>query len=485
MLARPRSTLRPADASDAAVLVLLTLAALDFGLEQSIIIAALPQLATHYHASLVAIGWLAVAFLLAAIVAVPVVGRLGDLFGKRRMLLVSLVAYMVGSLVCAVAHSVSLVIAGRAVQGLGAAVFPLILALARDIVPARVLPRAIGAFVGTANLSVGIGFLLGAVLVDKVSPASIFWFLFAYSALLTICVFAFVAESPARKHVKVDLAGAALLGTGLVALLLAISKGEVWGWSSGAIVGLFAVAAVSLAAFVLVERRVRQPLFDLAFVTKRPFVIVNLCAITYGFAFFQFVFLVPQIAGTPASSGYGLGLSTTQIGLLLLPPSAVGLAAGWLAGREVDRIGPSTIIIGAALVGAAAYGMLAGSHDSVAAVVVGTALIGVGWGAIPASFYRVVLGHARLDTSAASASVTRVFQNIGASLGTTVVLVVLSNGGFTGPYRSDSAFVRAFTLGAGAAVLVALAGLAILMTGAEVLPSPGLEASVPGSYRQR
>ena len=482
MSAIPHGEAPPADASTAVVLVLFTLAALDFGLEQSIIIAALPRLATYYHASLIAIGWLAVAFLLAAIVAVPLVGRLGDLFGKRRMLLVSLNAYTLGSLLCALAHSVPLVIVGRAVQGAGAAVVPLMLGLARDVVPPNLLSRAIGIVVGAANLGVGIGFLVGALLVDKVSPAALFWFLFIFSALLAVSVFGLVAESPVRTRVPVDLAGAALLGTGLVALLLAISKGEAWSWASGAVLGLFALAAIALTAFALVEGRVRRPLFDLAFITKQPFVISNVCALTYGFAFFQFVFLIPQIAGAPTTSVYGLGLSTTQIGLILLPPSAAGFAAGWLAGRTVDHIGPSAVVTVAALLGAGGYAVLAVSHDSLAALVSCTAAIGVGWGAIPASFYQVVLRHADLDKSAVSASVTRVFQNIGASLGATVVVVVLSNGGFTGPFRADDAFVRAFALGAAATGLVVIAGLALHIAGARSATSTEIQAtSVPSA----
>lgn len=459
MVANAQTVARPANPATATLLVVFTLAALDLGLEQSIIIAALPRLALHYHASLIAIGWLAIAFLLAAIVAVPFVGRLGDLYGKRRMLLFSLNAFTLGSLLCAIAHSVPLVIIGRGVQGAGAAVVPLMLGLARDIVPPRLLSRAIGVVVGAANLGVGIGFLVGALLVDKVSPAALFWFLFLFSALLTIIAFGLVPESPFRARVPVDVAGAALLGGGLASLLLALSKGETWGWSSVAILGLFAAALVALTAFVLVERRVRHPLFDLGLVSRRPSVMANACALAYGFAFFQFVFLIPQIAGTPTASGYGLGLSTTQIGLLLLPPSAAGFLAGWLAGRVVDRIGPSAVVTAAAGLGAGAYAILAISHDSLAALILCTAAIGVGWGAIPASFYRVMLGQADVDESAVSASVTRVFQNIGASLGATVVLVIVSNGGFNGLFRADEAFVRAFAVGAAGAMLVVAAGL--------------------------
>jgi MFS family permease len=449
----------PAEALTAGGLFVLTLGALDFGLEQSIIVPALPRLAVHYHASAIAVAWLATAFLLAATVAVPLFGRLGDLFGKRRLLLIALAAFAIGSLICALADSIPAAIAGRAVQGAGAAVAPLTLGLAKDTVPPQQLPRAIGAVVGAANVGAALGFLASGLLVDWFSPAAIFWFLVGFGALLAAGVYGFVLESPVRTRVSLDFAGAALLGTGLSTLLLAISKGQAWGWSSAAVVGLFAGAAAAFVAFALVEQRVRQPLLDLTLVAARPFANANICAFTFGFAFFLAVYLLPQIAGAPEESGYGLGLSTTQIGLLLLPTSVAGFAAGWAAGHSIRRVGSSALVVIAAAVGVGAYIVLALSHDTVAALTIGSAAVGIGWGAIPTSFYPVVLGRAGADRSGVAVSVPLVFRNIGASLGVTVAFVVLEGGGFSGPFRADGAFVRGFALAAAAAALALVAGL--------------------------
>src|SRR5262249_27308095 len=158
--------------------------ALDFGLEQSIIVPALPSLARHYETSIIGVTWLATGFLLSAAVAVPLFGRLGDLFGKKRMILVSLTAFSLGSLVCALPSSIGLAIAGRGVQGLGAAVAPLTLGLARDTETPEHLPRTIGAVIGSANVGGGIGFLASGLLVDTFSPAAIFWFLCGAGAVL-------------------------------------------------------------------------------------------------------------------------------------------------------------------------------------------------------------------------------------------------------------------------------------------------------------
>jgi MFS family permease len=171
------------------------------------------------------------------------------------------------------------------------------------------------------------------------------------------------------------------------------------------------------------------------------------------------VYLIPLIAGAPEASGYGLALSTTQIGLVLLPTSAAGFAAAWLAGRMVDRVGSSTLVVAAAVVGAVAYALLAVSHDTVAALVVGSAAVGVGWSAVPTSVYAVVLGHADADKSAVAVSVPLIFRNIGASIGVTVALVVVSSGGRTGPFLAEDGFGRGFGLGAAAAGLLVAAGL--------------------------
>src|SRR5262249_42182777 len=158
-------------------------------------------------------------------------------------------------------------------------------------------------------------------------------------------------ESPVRARVPLDLAGASVLSAGLVSLLLGISEGTRWGWHSPRILGLFAAAALLLALFVAVESRVREPLVDLRLVTTRPFANANVSAITFGFAFFIGVFVVPLIAAAPEASGYGLDLSTTQVGLLLVPTSIAGFLAGWAGGRAVDRVGPRALVAAGSLVG--------------------------------------------------------------------------------------------------------------------------------------
>jgi len=441
-----------------ASVVVLSLGALDFGLEASIVLPALPALARHYHGSLVGIGWFAVAFQVVAVAAVPLLGRLGDVVGKRPVLLWALMAFAGGSLLCAITHSIGLAIAGRAIQGFGAAVAPLGLAIARDTLPRARLPRAIGVLVGAATFSGAIGFLLSGLLVDQFSSAALFWFLFAFAVFVLALTFAYVQESPERATGYVDLAGALLASTGLGALLLAISEGNNWGWSSGRIVGLFIAAAVLLALFAAVEARVSKPLLDLSLLARRPNGNANLCALLFGFAFFLSAYVVPQIAARPEASGYGLGFSTTKIGLLLTPACIVGGGAGWAAGRLVDRLGPRALVSVGSALGVVAYLSLALEHGSAAALAGGTAGTGVSWGLILTGIYAVVMRSVAADTSGVAAAVIAATRITGTAVGAQAAFAVIAASGAVGAFPADAGFTRAFVMaaiGAGATLVAA------------------------------
>jgi predicted MFS family arabinose efflux permease len=268
-----------------------------------------------------------------------------------------------------------------------------------------------------------------------------------------------VEESPSRTADSLDLTGGGLLGVGLVALLLALSKGSDWGWSSAKICVLFVVSAVALTAFAAVERRVEAPLVDLQLVVRKPFVSTNLCAVTFGFAFFSATYILPLIAATPPRSGYGLGLSTTRIGLLLAATSIASLAAAWGGGRVVDRIGSRLLAMAGACFGLVGYCVLAASHSSATALAVGTATVAVGAGLIPTATLSVVLRNARSDKTGVAPAVTLLFRGLGLSVGLTVTFAVISGAGLDGLFRNEVGFTRAYLVGAAGAVFALLAAL--------------------------
>jgi MFS family permease len=429
-------------------LLVLAFGAADFGLESSIVLPALPVIAQEYSASLISVSWLATGFLLASVVAVPLFGRIGDLFGRRRMLLIALGAFGIGSLMCAVADSIELLIAGRIVQGAGAAVGPLALGIARDTLPREQLTRGIGILVGAAGAGAAIGYLVSGVLVDEVSVESLFWLLFAAAIVLAAGVVALVPAPPPRARASVDVGGAVLVASGLASLLLAISKGNDWGWDSGRVVVLFAGAAALLTAFLVVENRMRQPLIDPTFIAKRPFLQAHVCALAVGIAFAAVVIVVPQIAALPEVVGYGLGYSVTSIGLLLVPMALASIVAAWIAGRIVDLIGPRALMAIGAAAALAAYLLLIAAHDSAAPIATGAAGVGLAVGFCVTAIISVVARAAPLDKTSVAVAVHAVVRTSGIAIGTAATAAIITGAGLVGPLPAESGYTDAFVMGA-------------------------------------
>jgi MFS family permease len=431
-------------------MLVLAFGAADFGLESSIVLPALPVFAQEHSASLISVSWLATGFLLASAVAVPLLGRLGDIFGRRRLLLVGLGAFTVGSLICALAGSIGVLIAGRIVQGIGAAVGPLALGIARDSLPRERIGPAIGILVGAAGAGAAIGFLLSGVLVDLFSAAAIFWFLFGVALVLLVAAVALVPDTRAGPRIPVDAGGAALLALGLAALLLAISKGNDWGWDSGRVLGLFAGSAALLAAFAAVELHRSWPLVDLAFVARHPFANAITCAFAVGAAFAVVTIVVPQLAALPTVTGYGLGYSTTETGLLLLPMAVASMVAAWVAGRFVDAVGSRRLMAAGSAVALAAYGSLILAHGSAAEIAVATGAIGVAVGLTITGIASVVVHAAPMDKTSIAVAMNAIVRTTGIAVGTAATAAIITAAVLVGPVPlpSESGFTRAFGLGA-------------------------------------
>jgi MFS family permease len=429
-------------------LFVLAVGSLDIGLEQSLVLPALPALARHYESSLIATSWIATGFLLASVVGIPLLGRLGDVFGRRRLLFVALGAFTIGGLICALSNTIELVIVGRIIQGLGSAAGALMLGLLRDAVPAERLTRSIGIIIGGVSAGGAIGSVLSGVLVDHVSVRSIFWFLSALSLAIMLGAFLLVPESPQRARVPIDVSGAVVLASGLAALLLAISKGNDWGWSSASIILLFAASAVLLALFALIESRARQPLVDLALVARTPFANAGVCAFAAGYSFFVVLIVVPQIAAIPEISGYGFGYSTTETGLLLVPMAVVAMAAGWTAGRIVERVGPRLLMATGSAVGVAAYAFASLAHENAVQISLLTAGVGVTFGFTLTGIAAIVVRDASADKTSIAAGVNGVLRTTGSAIAAAAAVAIITGSGKIGPFPAEVGYTRAFVMGA-------------------------------------
>ncbi|MFB6783536.1 MULTISPECIES: MFS transporter [unclassified Streptomyces] len=426
------------------------------------LIAELPQI---LHTTSSNAAWVITVTLLVAAVFVPVSGRLGDLLGKRRMLIACSVPLIVGSVVCALSSSVIPMIIGRGLQGMGMGMLPLGIALLRDVVPAEKLSSSIA----LVSASMGIGGGLGLPIASAVAQYTNWRVLFWGSAVLAVAVAALIwfliPDVPAgAKGQRFDLPGALGLGAGLVSLLLAVSKGADWGWGSATTLGLFAAAVVILVGWGMWELRTRDPLVDLRTTARPRVLLTNLASIFVGTAMYASMLVVPQLLQFPEATGYGLGQSMLAAGLWMAPGGLMMMIVSPLGGKLTDARGPKFTLISGVLVIAAGYGLslaLMGSAWGLMLVTIVTSSgVGLAYGAMPA----LIMGSVPLSETAAANGFNTLMRSLGTSVGAAVIGVVLAQmttttGGYT--FASEDGFRTALMIGGGVALLGAVIAAAI------------------------
>ena len=437
-------------------------AALAYSLAQTMVIPALPELQQEFHAGPADATWLLTAFLLTSSIATPLLGRLGDMHGKEHWLLISLAIFGVGSLVAAVAGSLTVMIAGRAIQGAGGAIFPLAIGIIRDEFPRERVAPAIGTVSAMFGIGGGAGLVLAGIFVDHGSISWIFWLSVATTALAALATWLWVPESPVRVRARIDWVGGALLSMTLLALLLPISEGNTWGWTSPRVLGLFAAAAVFAVLWARWELRVVDPLVDLALMRQRPVWTTNVAACAIGFAMFGSFVLVPQFVQTPAVVGYGFGASVTESGLFLLPSALLMLFAGPLSGRLGARYGSRVPLALGALSSGLSYALLATFHGARIDIYLSSVLLGLGVGLALAAMANLVVEAVPPDVTGVASAINAIMRTIGGAIGAQVAAAIVSGALAEGAqYPAESGFTGAFAMSAAASGVALLVCFAI------------------------
>ncbi|MEV4755827.1 MFS transporter [Micromonospora sp. NPDC049559] len=446
------------------VVVVLALAGIVVSLMQTLVIPLIPELPKLLHASASDATWAITATLLAGAVATPTVGRLGDMYGKRRMLLVSLVMLVVGSTVGALSSSLVPMVVGRALQGMASGVIPLGISIMRDELPAERL----GSATALMSASLGVGGALGlpaaALLAENADWHVLFWTAAGLGVVATLLVLLLVPESRVRGGGRFDVVGAVGLSIALLCLLLGISKGADWGWTGGVTLGLFAAAVVVLLAWGWWELRSRQPLVDLRTTARRQVLLTNLASAVFGFAMFAMSLVLPQLLQLPKATGYGLGHGMLAVGLVMAPSGLVMMATAPLSARISRARGPKTTLMLGALVVAVGYGLNIALMSAVWHLVLASCVIGAGIGLAYGSMPALVMAAVPVSETAAANSLNTLMRAIGTSISSAVAGVVLAQltiayGPVTLP--SQNAFRVVMAIGSGAALL-ALAVAAFL-----------------------
>ena len=446
----------------AVTLGVLALAALAYALLQTMVAPALPEIQHELGASPSTVTWVLTVYLLSASVTTPILGRLGDIFGKERTLVAVLMLFALGSLIAALSTSLGLLVAGRAVQGAGGAVFPLAFGIIRDEFPRERVATGIGLISATFGIGGGAGLVLSGLIVDHLSYRWIFWFGLVVVVVATIATHLFVPESPVKSPARIDFGGAALLSAGLTSMLLAVSEGNRWGWGSPEILGLFAAALIMLVVWVAYERRVPQPLVDIELLLVRGVWTTNLTAFLIGFGMFGSFILVPQFVQAPESTGYGFGVGVTGAGLFMLPSAVVMLAAGPLAGMLAGRVGSKVpLMIGTAFA-AASFAFLSVAHEEAWQVVFAVFLLGFGIGMSFASMANLIVEAVPQRQTGEATGMNTIMRTVGGAFGAQIAAAIVSDHILPGSsYSTEAGFTAAFVLGAVALVVALGAGALI------------------------
>ncbi|MDT0609341.1 MFS transporter [Streptomyces lancefieldiae] len=439
-----------------AVVAVLALAGIVVSLMQTLVIPIVPELPKLLDAPASDAAWAVTATLLAAAVATPVVGRLGDMAGKRRMLLFSLVLLIAGSVICALSDALVPMVVGRAMQGLSAAVIPLGISIMRDELPAERLAGATALMSASLGVGGALGLPAAALIADNLDWHMLFWTSGALGAVALVLVLALVPESAVRTGGRFDLLGGIGMAAGLVCLLLAISKGADWGWTGGLTLGLFAAAVVILLVWGRWELRTPQPLVDLRTTARRQVLFTNLASIAVGFSMFAMSLVLPQLLQLPEATGFGLGRSLLTAGLVMAPSGLVMMAFAPVSASVSKARGPKVTLMIGALIVAAGYGLNIVLMSEVWHLVLVSCVIGAGigftYGAMPA----LIMGAVPAAETAAANSLNTLMRSIGTSVASAIAGVILAQmtislGGFALP--SENAFKVVMAIGAGAALL--------------------------------
>jgi EmrB/QacA subfamily drug resistance transporter len=459
----------------AAPFAALLVAVLSFSLLQTMPVPALPNLQQEFSTSTTTVSWVLSAFLLTASVATGLLGRLGDMFGKRRVLLACLTVSALGTLLAALAPSIGVLIAARGIQGVGAATFPLAFGIVRDEFPRERVPVAIGWISSTFGIGFGVGLVIPGLIVDALGWRWIFWLMLLVLLAGIAAVTAFVRESPVRSPGRIDWAGAVLLAGGLVALLLAISEGRGWGWGSSRIIGLFAAAVVLLAVFGFVEKRLTAPLIDIELLGRRAVLTSNITALIIGFGMYGAFTLVPLLVETPSRVGYGFGASVTEAGVFIIPMAVTMLFASPLAGRLGARLGFKVPLVLACVIGAIGFVLFAAAHHTEWPIYLGNGVLGIGVGFAFASLANLVVSAVDPRQTGEATGINTIMRTIGGTFGAQIASTIVTSEFIPGTrVPTESGYTTAFTLSAiamGVAALAALAGPGRIRTPAPVAES--------------
>ncbi|MFJ9720536.1 MFS transporter [Streptomyces sp. NPDC101213] len=421
------STDRPGRRAGGTVVPVLAFAGIVVAVMQTLLVPVIKDLPQLLDTSPSNATWVLTSTLLSGAVATPIMGRLGDLYGKRRTLILSLAVMVVGALVSAATSDLLTMIAGRTLQGFAMGAIPLGIGLMRDMLPRERLGSAMALMSSSIGVGGGLALPAAALVAQHADWHVLFYGAAGLGVLAIVLTLLVVPESPARAEGSFDLPGALGLSAGLVLFLLPITKGSDWGWSSVLTLGLFAASVAVLLLWGLMELRVKAPLVDLRTSARPAVLFTNLASIMVGVSFYVVSLVLPQLLQLPKSTGYGLGQSMVTAGLLVAPLGLTMMVTAPVYARLSAKYGPKiTLILGLLIIAigyGAGLGLMSAAWQSLVIAVVLGAGIGLAYSSLPA----LIVGAVPASETGAANGLNTLMRSIGTSVSSAVIGMVLAD----------------------------------------------------------
>lgn len=434
-----------------------------FALAQTAVIPALSHIGEGLDRNSADVAWILTGYFVSAAVCTPILGRLGDMWGRRKVLVAAMALFALGSLISAVGPTLEVIVLGRVVAGVGGGVFPLCFGITRSTMPIRRVPAAIGTLSAMGGLGASGGLFLGGVVMDLGGFRLLFWAGAIPAAIVSVLDHFWLPDSGERAGGSVDIVGAGLLTLGLATPLMALSQGVQWGWTDPKTLTLALFGLAVLVLWVRHSLSATTPLIDIRHAVKPALLRTNMATLLAGSAIFVPFLLVPTIGQAPISTGYGLGLSATGAGLLLVPGTLISLFAGPLSGRISFRWGSRIALFLGCLINAGGLVLLAltAGHGVVTMVLLATLALGGGSIAF-AAMPNAIIEAVSPERTGEGTGLNAVVRAIGSSLGTQVASIILVAGVVVGTgLPSVSAYEIAFFVGSAGALVAGLTALSI------------------------
>jgi MFS family permease len=445
-----------------ALIVGLSIVVLTVAVLQTAVVPVLGIIADQLNSSTVGVSWAVTANLLAAAAATPLIGRLADLHSKKRVLLIVLAVVLVGSVLAATTSSLALLIVARILQAASFALYPVGVAILREELSDDRMVSAMSVLSGTLGFGGGTGLVVVGLLMNHGADYHrVFWLTTVFTVVVIAIVVVVVPARPRSATGSIDWLGAVGLAAGLCAVLLAITQGHTWGWTSPRRLACAIGGVLITVGWWLWERRAKQPLVSTKMLSRRPILLTNLATVFVGMGLY-FAFLgLTQFVQIPPEAGYGFGATVLEASVVYLLPGAItGFLVALVSGRFIDRFGARPVLVVAAIAGVIGFLFIALVHSApwqvIAASILANAYISLGYGALPA----LVVSEVTAGETGVATGMNAIARTIGSSIAAALVAVLLGRtaGGTSVPLESSfvAIFVGGAVTGALAMALIAL-----------------------------